>query len=132
MNNITNEMMKEFSETYKVGLLGTIGDGGYPHISLISSLQALNEKQMISGQFITGLSSKYVEANKKRVFYNVSGKKNGGMAGQYGKKRKLMAKNMKCIIIFQCFVITHNFGIHTVHYYDLVDVSKGHNLDMGE
>lgn len=44
----------------KVGVLATEDENGYPHLSFISSIQALNEQSLTFGQFSAGLSKRLI------------------------------------------------------------------------
>ena len=47
----------------KVGVLATQDESGYPHLSFISSIQALNESVLTFGQFSAGLSKRFISYN---------------------------------------------------------------------
>ncbi len=130
MNTINNDMLKEFGETFKVGLIGSVGDNEYPHISFITSLQALNEKEMISGQFISGLCGKYIEESKKMGFLIMSLGKKWWSGKALWKEKKHSGAEYEMYNNIPMFRYNSYFGIHTVHYYDLVEVSEGKPLEM--
>ncbi len=44
----------------KVGVLATEDESGYPHLSFISSIQALGDKSLTFGQFSAGLSKRFI------------------------------------------------------------------------
>lgn len=44
----------------KVGVLATEDESGYPHLSFISSIQALDESVLTFGQFSAGLSKRFI------------------------------------------------------------------------
>ena len=44
----------------KVGVLATQDESGYPHLSFISSIQALDESALTFGQFSAGLSKRFI------------------------------------------------------------------------
>ncbi|MFW5780532.1 MAG: hypothetical protein ACOCWI_03690, partial [Bacillota bacterium] len=72
MTNVIGEKDKEkFAVTGKLGLISTVGEK-YPHISLISSIQAKDEKKIMWGQFSHGLSKVNLAKNPKSGFMVVS------------------------------------------------------------
>ena len=54
----------------KVGVLATQDESGYPHLSFISSIQALNERALTFGQFSAGLSKQFI-VDRPRVGFLV-------------------------------------------------------------
>jgi hypothetical protein len=54
----------------KVGVLATEDESGYPHLSFISSIQALGEQALTFGQFSSGLSKRFI-MDKPRVGFLV-------------------------------------------------------------
>ena len=44
----------------KVGVLATEDESGYPHLSFISSIQALDDRSLTFGQFSAGLSKRFI------------------------------------------------------------------------
>ena len=54
----------------KVGVLATEDESGYPHLSFLSSIQALDEQSLTFGQFSAGLSKRFI-LDKPRVGFLV-------------------------------------------------------------
>lgn len=54
----------------KVGVLATEDESGYPHLSFISSIQALGDRSLTFGQFSAGLSKRFI-MDKPRVGFLV-------------------------------------------------------------
>ena len=59
----SSEDMKDFTPSEKVGLLACVNPEGLPHVALITSMQAKGPKELIAGEFVTGVSKKYIQQN---------------------------------------------------------------------
>ena len=130
LKEIPEEYMKEFEPSNKLGLISTIDDEGYPHITLICSLQAKDKNEMIWGQFLEGLSKKNVKKNPKTGFFimNFSMEYWMGRASWKGEKKEgpeYIMYNEKPLYRYNTYT-----GIHTVHYMDLIDISEKQKLNV--
>lgn len=130
MNKIRPEDIKEFAKTIKVGLVATVDDSGDPHITILSTLMAKTEDRLMFGEFITGLSKDYIMKNNKSGFLIMSLEKqfwNGRMnwTDKTTEGEDYIMYNMQPKYRYNSY-----FGIHTVHYLDLVDISEKKALDM--
>lgn len=132
LKEIPNEYMKQFETTMKVGLIATIDDLGLPHMSLISSIQANSSKEIIWGQFIEGFSKKNIKNNPKTGFLIMTldkkmwrGKATWTHECKEGPEYEMY--NNKPLYRYNSY-----FGIHTVHYMDLVEISKMEKLDIAK
>lgn len=113
--------LKFFEPEAKVGLLATINQGGLPHITLITALQAKTPRELIWGQFSEGLSKQNVRINNKTGFLIMTldkslwrGKALWRGAATHGADYDMF--NNKPMFRYNAY-----FGIHTVHYMDLVE-----------
>jgi hypothetical protein len=131
MKKIPKSLIEELKSTYKVGLVATIDDAGEPHITFISTLQANSETQMITGEFIKGLSKDHMQARNKVGFFSMSLEKKwtSGKANWTHLKKNGDAFEMYNRV--PMFRYNTYFGIHTVHYFDLVDIAPNRPLKMG-
>jgi hypothetical protein len=125
---LSREDANSFEESAKIGLLATVDPRGLPHVSLITSLQLKSPRELMFGQFSEGLSKTHVKANPRTGFLVMSrerklwrGKarwtgetKSGGDYEMYNRK--------------PMFRYNSYFGIHTVHYLDLVELSAKESL----
>jgi hypothetical protein len=130
LKEISEEYMKEFEPSNKLALISTIDSEGYPHITLISSLQAKDKNEMIWGQFIEGLSKKHVLKNPKTGFFIMNFNKEfwRGRAvwTHYAKEGpEYIMFNEKPLYRYNTYT-----GIHTVHYMDLIDITEKKKLNM--
>lgn len=130
LKQIPDEYRLKFEPSMKVGLLATINPEGFPHITLITSIQAGTPVQVIWGEFINGLSKEYVEKNNKTGFLIMTlqkelwrgkavwtHKRKEGEEYEMFNKKPLYRYNSYC-------------GISTVHYMDLVELSEKSGLNM--
>lgn len=123
--------MKIFQSTYKVGLLSTIDEQGGPHITMLSSLQASSPGQLVMGQFTEGLSKKHIKQRPEVGFLIMSLDKRfwhgkARWSGSRNEGDEFDMYNKKPLFRYNTY-----FGIHTVHYFDLIEISEGEDLNMG-
>ncbi len=131
MKKMTDDMIERFQSTYKVGLLATIDDNGAPHITMLSSLQASAPQQLVMGQFTEGLSKEHVKTRPNVGFLIMTldkmfwtGTARWTHCRNEGEEFDMY--NQKPLFRYNTY-----FGVHTVHYFDLIDISEGENLRMG-
>lgn len=130
LKEIPEEYSKEFEPSGKLGLLSTVDQEGYPHISLISSLQAKDSREIIWGQFIEGMSKKNVKINHKCGFaiMNFSMELWRGRTVWTHEEREgdeYIMFNQKPLYRYNSYC-----GINTVHYMDLVDITETQKLNL--
>lgn len=131
LKEIPEEYIKQFEPAMKVGLLATATSEGLPHITLIATIQANNPKQIIWGQFIEGVSKHNVKENPKTAFLIMTLNKElwrGKALWTHECKEgpEYIMYNNKPLYRYNSY-----FGIHTVHFMDLVEISEKSKLNMG-
>ncbi len=128
--SFSEEDMRSFEPEMKIGLLATVNDRGLPHLTLISTLKACSPTGVIWGQFTEGLCKDYVRANPKTGFLIMTLDRNLWR----GKATWTHSENSG--IEFEAYnntpMFRYNayFGIHTVHYMDLVEQTGKEPLPM--
>jgi Pyridoxamine 5'-phosphate oxidase len=133
-------ILTTFSETdiqntqpaMKVGLLATVSPEGLPHVTLISSLMACGPKQLCFGQFTEGMSKQHLQANPKVGFLIMSLDRNlwrGKAVFTHAMKSGAEYDYYNNVPMFR---YNAYFGIHTVHYFDLVSQSGKTLLPMNQ
>lgn len=127
---MNNEIIEKFGNTYKVALISTIDDEGEPHISFITTLQAKTETELMSGEFITGLSKKFMKERNKIGFLVMTLEKDWWNGNAVWHSHKTSGEDYDKYNRIPMFRYNTYFGIHTVHYYHLNNVSQKHKLDM--
>lgn len=115
----------------KVGVLATQDESGYPHLSFISSIQALNESMLTFGQFSAGLSKRFI-ADRPRVGFLVlsadkrylSGRAVYTHSANTGKEFDLY--NNKPLFRYNSYM-----GFYRIFYLNLEQISGIRPLPMG-
>ncbi len=119
-----------FEPAEKVALVATINDSGEPHVSLLTTLSALGEREMTIGEFSRGLSKAFMRERPKVGFLAMSldrrlwrgraiWKRSAKEGPEYVKYNKQ-----------PMFRYNSYFGINTVHYLELVGVEGPEALPM--
>ena len=129
IDQAAREMMRQDS---KVGILATLDEEGYPHMTFLSSLQGLGESGMTFGSFCEGLSKKFIKKRPDAGFLVLS----PDMRWLRGNARYTHTEttgavfdeyNNKPLFRYNCY-----FGFHTIYFMDLMGISKMHKLPMGK
>jgi hypothetical protein len=125
---LSQEAISAFEATAKIGLLATIDPQGLPHLSLITSIQARNPSELMYGQFSEGRSKTHVKGDPRVGFLvmNLEKKLWRGKARWTGEAKSgddYEMYNRKPMFRYNSY-----FGIHTVHYLDLVQISGKESL----
>jgi hypothetical protein len=126
--HLSREDLNAFEESAKIGLVATVNAEGLPHVSLITSIQAKNPGQLMFGQFSEGLSKRHVRGNPHAGFLVMNREKElwRGKARWTGEARS--GEDYEMYNRKPMFRYNSYFGIHTVHYLDLVEFSGGESI----
>ena len=118
---LSQEAMSAFEESAKIGLVATTDPQGLPHLSLITSIQARNPGQLMFGQFSEGRSKSHVKSNPRVGFLVMNREKEmwRGKARWTGEAKS--GEDYEMYNRKPMFRYNSYFGIHTVHYLDLVE-----------
>jgi hypothetical protein len=126
----SDEDIRALEPTEKVALVATINEEGLPHISLLTSLQAISPSKMVLGEFSKGLSKKFMQMNNNIGFLIMSldrhlwrGKARWTHLSKEGPEYRMM--NEKPMFRYNSY-----FGINTVHFFDLVDTTERETVPM--
>ncbi len=124
--------IKGLSATMKVGILGTVTPEGLPHLTLITTLMACSPKEMVWGQFMEGVSKQYIKQNPKTGFMVMGLDKNlwRGCADFTHSAKE--GPDYNFYNNTPLFRYNSYFGVHTVHYMNLVGQSGKSPLPMGK
>ena len=122
--------LKQFEPEAKVGLIATINQEGLPHITLITALQAKTPDKLIWGQFSEGQSKQNVKTNPKTSFLIMTldrslwrGRALWTHQATHGEDYEMF--NNKPMFRYNAY-----FGIHTVHYMDLIETYGKESLPL--
>ncbi len=123
--------LPNFEPDGKVGLVATVNADGLPHITLITAMQAIDTKHLVFGQFCEGRGKRNAEERRKVGFLFLSLDKRvwRGTATWTGKADsgpEHILMNKKPMWRYNSY-----FGIHTVHYLDLVSTTGAGKIAMG-
>ncbi len=123
--------MQAFEHDAKIGLLATVNAEGLPHVSLITSIQARGPRALMFGQFTEGMSKAHLRVNPRAGFLVLSpgGEVWRGQAHWTGATRtgaEVELYNRKPMFRYNAY-----FGIHAVHYLDLVRLADREQLSVG-
>ena len=117
--------------TEKVALVATINPEGLPHVSLITSLQALDPAHLVLGEFSRGTSKDHMRRNNSIGFLIMTldrmlwrGTARWTHLKKEGPEYRMM--NEKPMFRYNTY-----FGINTVHYFDLVETTERQGLPLG-
>jgi hypothetical protein len=127
---ITEPDVAAFEIEAKIGLLATLSPDGLPHLTLITSLQAFKADKLGFGQFTEGLSKKHVLENPRTAWLIMS------FSGEIWRGRATWTHLRKEGAEYELlnskpqFRYNTYFGIHTVHYLDLVDYGGKERLPV--
>ena len=127
---LDEQAVQAFEPDAKVGLLATLDAEGRPHVSLITSLMAKSPTRLMWGQFCEGLSKTHVHTNPKVGFLVMTLKRqlwrgNALWTGSATEGEDYVLYNKKPMFRYNSY-----FGIHTVHFMNLVSVSNRQSLPL--
>ncbi len=122
--------MGAFEAEAKIGLLATVNPEGLPHISLISSLQAKDETQLIWGQFSEGLSKAHVRRNPHTGFLIMTLDKSLWRGRALWTHLETEGEDYEMYNQKPMFRYNAYFGIHTVHFMNLVETFGKEGLPL--
>lgn len=115
----------------KVGVLATCDESGYPHLSFISSIQALGDHALTFGQFSAGLSKRFVLDRPQVGFLVLSADKrylsgNATYTHSANTGKEFDLYNNKPLFRYNSYM-----GFYRVFYLNLERISALKPLPMG-
>lgn len=128
--HLSQEAITAFEPDQKIGLLASGDDDGLPHLSLITTLRAADATHLMWGQFCEGRSKDNVRRHPETAFLVMTmgrqlwrGKARWTHERQSGADYELFNRS-------PMFRYNAYFGIHTVHYMDLLSVAGPESLSV--
>jgi hypothetical protein len=128
----SSQDIEDLMPAMKVGILATVNPQGLPHLTLITTLMASSPEKVVWGQFMEGASKEHVKSNPKTGFFIMSlnrdfwrGKATYNHPARDGKDYAFY--NNTPLFRYNAY-----FGVHTVHYMDLIAQSGKHPLPMNQ
>ena len=122
--------MKQFEPEAKVGLIATVNPEGLPHVTLITALQAKTPEKLIWGQFSEGRSKEHVKTNPKTGFAIMTMDKSLWRGKALYTHRADSGDDYEMFNLKPMFRYNAYFGIHTVHYMDLLETYGKESLPL--
>ncbi len=136
MSNYKNEFIQEdtvYTEpAEKVGIAATINEQGLPHLTLLTSIQALGTNELTVGEFCWGTSKHNMEKNRRIGFLIMTLDKRILTGKASWKEKRTHGEEFEKYNSLPMFRYNSYFGINTVHYFDLKEVSRFTPLPMGK
>ncbi len=118
------EDIEAFKPESKVGLLTTVSANGQPHITLITTLQANGPQEVVWGQFTEGKSKEHVLKNPKTGFLIMTLDKNLWRGKALWRESKKEGPEYVYFNKLPMWRYNSYFGLHTIHYMDLVETTE--------
>jgi hypothetical protein len=128
--SLTPNDIEAFEPAEKVGLVASVNPQGLPHISLITSIQGNSPTQLTLGEFCKGQSKEFIQQKPDIGFLVMTLDKKmwrGKARWTHLKKDGPEFERYNDIPMFR---YNTYFGINTVHYLDLIEISNGQPLPM--
>ncbi len=119
-NTFSTADIRALEPAMKIGLLATVNDRGLPHLTLITTLKAAAEKELVWGQFIEGRSKQHIRHNPRVGWLIMT------LDRHFWRGKSLFTRTERSGPDFDFFnnqpLFRYNayFGVHTVYYMDLV------------
>lgn len=127
---INEEEYKFFEKSEKLGVVGTIDDKGDPHLSLLTTIMAKGDKEMVVGQFTQGLSKKFMAERNACGFAIMGMDMNFWTGTMTWKDVKTEGEEFVKYNNMQMWRFNTYFGISRVHYFDLNGISDKRKLEI--
>ncbi len=128
---LTNAEIEAFSPAEKIGLITTINPEGLPHITLITSLTANGPHQLTLGEFSRGKSKEHLASRPETAFLVMTMDRRmwrGRAAWTHCRQEGPEYERYNNLPMFR---YNAYFGINTVHYLDLAEVTGPAKLPLG-
>jgi len=130
--HFSEQDITDLSAAMKVGILGTVNLQGLPHLTLITTLMASSAQQVVWGQFMEGVSKQHVLQNPKTGFLVMGLDKNFWRGFAEYRHSANAGKDYDFYNNTPLFRYNSYFGVHKVHYMDLIAHSGKHPLPMNQ
>ena len=130
-DRISEEAKKLFALDSKIALVAVKDDEGYPHITMLSTLMAKDDKSLMFGRFCEGLSKQFIQQRPKAGFMLMSVDKELWRGRAVYTHTETVGPEFDIMNQKPLFRYNTYFGISRVFYLDLVDISEKDALPMG-
>jgi len=120
LTSFSEDDIRRTQPALKIGLLATVTPDGLPHVTMLSTLMACGPRRLSFGQFTEGFSKHHLKTNPSAGFMIMGldrtlwrGKARYTHAERHGPEYEFYNN-------VPMFRYNSYFGVHTVHYLDLV------------
>lgn len=127
-----NEDIKAFEPENKIGILATVNSEGLPHLTLITTMQAKTQKQLFWGQFVEGQSKKNIQKNHRAGFLIMTPDRKLWRGKADWTHFEKEGKDYEHFNNLAMWRYNAYFGIHTIHYMDLIETTQKQALPLGK
>ena len=120
LTSFADDDIRRTQPALKIGLLATVTPEGLPHVTMLSTLMACGPTRLSFGQFTEGLSKQHLRANPHAGFLIM------GLDRRLWRGSALWTDTARQGAEYEYYnnvpMFRYNayFGVHTVHYLDLV------------
>ena len=128
--SFSEQDINDLSAAMKVGILGTVNPQGLPHLTLITTLMSSTPDTIVWGQFMEGTSKKHVLANPKTGFMVMRLDRNLWRGFADYTHADNQGKDYEFYNNTPLFRYNAYFGVHRVHYMNLLAHTGKHPLPM--
>lgn len=119
-----------FASNTKIGIIGTISEDGFPHLTIITTMLIKGDKQIAMGQFTEGISKTNVLTKPKMAFLMLTPDKKLWRGQAIWTNSTHEGEEYEKMNNIPLFRYNSYFGIHTVHYLNLVEYYGIEKLPM--
>ena len=130
-NKFTEDEIKAFKPEEKIGIVASINPEGLPHISLITSIQAASPSIVTLGEFCKGKSKEYIQKSRNTGFLIMTLDRKVWRGKAKWTHLRKEGPEFEAYNNLPMFRYNAYFGIHTVHYLDLVETYGQEGLPLG-
>ncbi len=127
---MTEEEIRLFSPTEKIGIVATISPKDTVHISLLTSIMAKDEGELVIGEFAKGLSKEHMRTNPKTGFLIMTLSRSFWRGKALWKESKKDGPEYTAFNEKPMFRYNTYFGVNTVHYLGLEEIYGPEPLPM--
>ncbi len=127
----TEDEIKAFKPEEKIGIVASVTPEGLPHVSLITSIQAATSTVVTIGEFCKGKSKEYIQKNNQIGFLIMTLDRKVWRGKARWTHLKKEGPEFEAYNNLTMFRYNAYFGIHTVHFFDLVETYGQEGLPLG-
>lgn len=131
MNKVNAKDALDLGNPFKIALVAMLDDKKDIHMTLLSSLMNKGEDKMMFGEFIVGGSKKYIYENPDTGFFIMNTNKEFWTGKMHFTHSTTEGEDYVHFNELPLYRFNTYFGVNTVHYADLIDITEKQPLNMG-